>query len=309
MLVKAQIHPYMQITEPLLTGFSRTALRSSTTRTILGKRTITQHFHEEVAHLTAKVALLFKPLTDFLYSRPPKDGHPNRKIADQYQALHNIVSVAAYLSICIRLSPTIFFFSHASPNMPYDREDQSCVSMRAYNLSKRKVVVAYNKNKAAYETKKQKLQGAIDHLEAAGKSATSRVYRSARQKLDSHLRTRPPTLQSTYRALAKICIWPSITRYKPGTKEDDDAERPLEERDGFRAFEISKSGVACYYGFADRAQRAKTEISLVEFVKNKKAKFGKKEPLLHRRTLLAAVAAVTATAGIPYFIYGKGHSA
>lgn len=255
------------------------------------------------------MALLFKPLTDFLYSRPPRDGHPNCTITDQYQALHNIVSVAAYLSICVRLSPTIFFFSHVSPNTPYDREDQCYVNTRAYTLSKQTIVTAYNGGRAAHERKKQELEEVIVNLRAAGKSATSRACRSAQRKLDAHLLTRPQSLHSTHRALTKICIWPSITRYKPGTQADDDAARPLEDRDGFRAFEISKSGVTCYYGFADRLGRAKVGVRLVDFVAKKKIMYGKREPRLHKRTFLAAVAAVTATAGIPYLISGMGQGA
>lgn len=264
---------------------------------------ITKHFHTEVAQLTARVALLLKPLTFFLYSRPPVDGRPNRIIEDQYQALHNIIAIAAYLSICIRLSSTIFYFSSVTPNTPFDPEDQYSVETGAYIRSKEAVVNAYLSHRAAYQEKKEELEREIAKLDKGGKGATSRAGKKAQAKLIAHVRTQPHPPGQTHRALTKIGVWPSIRRFKPGTQEDDEDEVPLENRNGFRIFEVSKSAVVCYFGVENRAEGAGAGVRLATFVENKMKKHGTKEQGIGKGIILAAAAA--AIAGLPYLLYGR----
>src|SRR5258708_6985684 len=80
------------------TGFSRQALRSETVRTIIGRAPVTELFYHEVAQLTARVSLLFYPLTSYLYQLAPPQGSKIPQVVDLYQALHSLISNAAYLS-------------------------------------------------------------------------------------------------------------------------------------------------------------------------------------------------------------------
>lgn len=292
---------YFYIANFRLAGFERTALRSNTARTIIGQGAITKNFHKDVTNLTAKVALLLKPLTFFLYSRPPKDGAKNHRVQDQYQALHNIIALAAYLSLCIRLSPTIFYFSNVSPNTPYDEDQQHSVDARGYTKSKEAVVTAYRAAAAAYQQKRAELEREIAKLKAAGKSDTSRVFRKAQAKLDAHIAAQPDPPGQMHEALTKIGVWPNISRFKPGTQEDDETATPLASRRGCRIFEVSKSAVVCYYGPESRAKRAEGRVRLEDFVEQKVKRYGKKERGLGKGVVFATAAA--AAVGIPYLLY------
>ena len=284
-------------------GFARTALRSNAVRSLLEQGAITTNFHTETAVLTAKVALLLKPLTFFLYSRPPRDGGMNRKIEDQYQALHNIIAISAYLSICIRLSPTIFYFSSVTPNTRYEQDEHHSLDEECYTESREAVVKAYDAEVKVFADKKAELEKAVAKLKAASKNDTSRVYKKAKGKLNAHIETEPYPPDSTYELMTKIGVWPNISRYKPGTLEDDETGTPLEERRGFRIFDISKGAAVCYLGTEDRLKRAEQRVALEDFVKKKIKKYGKKDRGVGKGVVLAAVAAAAA-AGIPYLLYG-----
>jgi hypothetical protein len=248
------------------------------------------------------VALLLKPLTFFLYCRPPKDGAKNPRVEDQYQALHNIIALAAYLSLCIRLSPTIFYFSNVSPNTPYEQDEQHSVDAGGYTTSKQAVVTAYRAVAAAYQKKRAELEREIAKLKAAGNSDTSRGFRKALAKLNAHIAAQPDPPGQTHEALTKIGVWPNISRFKPGAPEDDDAKTPLESRLGFRILEVSKSAVVCYYGAESRAKRAEGRVRLEDFVERKMKRYGKEDAGFGKGVVFATAAA--AAAGIPYLLYG-----
>jgi hypothetical protein len=247
------------------------------------------------------VSLLLSPLTHFLYSRPPSDGGSNRTIEDQYQSLHNIIAVAAYLSICVRLSPTIIYFSHVTPNTPYDNNDHHSVDAVTYTTSKQAVVKAFKETERVFDEKEKELEGEIAKLKAAGKGE-SRACKKAQAQLDAHVEAEPDEPEETHQALTKIAVWPSICRYKPGTKEDDDAATPLENRLGCRIFDISRSGVVCYFGVQNRVKRFQERVALQDFVDAKVKLHGKKESGVGKGVALAAVAA--AAASLPYLLYG-----
>lgn len=242
-------------------------------------------------------------MTFFLYSRPTKDGGPNQKVEDQYQALHNIIAIAAYLSICIRLSPTIFYFSTVTPSTPYSEADHHSVDSDGWTRSRDAVLKAFGAKNEAYDKKKEALEGELAKLKAAGKSETSRVFKYAQAKLDAHVAAQPKPPSHTHAALTKVGAWPNISRFKPGTREDDDARVPLEKRKGFRIFEVCKSAVVCYYGLEQgRAKRAVKRVRLEDFAKEKVKRFGKRGSAVGKSVVIAAAAA--AVAGIPYFLYG-----
>jgi len=296
------------VANPPSPGFSRNAVRSHMVRTIVGKGPVTKYFHPEVAQLTAQVALLFNPLSDFLYRRPPTDGRANPQMADQYQALHNIISTAAYLSICIRLSPTIFYFTALAPNTPYDPADQHSLESLLYTHSKAAVLHSRTVALSLFQNRTSHLTTTLARLQTAGHRPTSRIYRRAQAALDSHLRTQPQPLSRTHRALVKIAIWPAIRRFKPGSSQDERLNIPLETRDGFRIFDVGKAAAVFYYGMENRREALKGRTSLEVLARMKKRRYGEREPGVGRGVVLfAAAAAAAAVAGIPAaLVYGEG---
>lgn len=84
-----------------------------------------------------------------------------------------------------------------------------------------------------------------------------------------------------YRSLTKIAVWPTITRYKPGSAMDDTTLMPdgplrQSEKDGMRIMQISRGAVVNYYGRIDSEKPKK--LSLRKWVKGKREKFGSKKP-------------------------------
>lgn len=247
------------------------------------------------------MALLLSPLTYFLYSRAPSDGGSNRTIEDQYQALHNIIAHAAYLSICIRLSPTIIYFSHVTPNTPFDRNDHKSLETWLYYNSKKAVVKEFTETRRLFNKKQTELENEIAGLNAAGKEA-SRAGQKALAQLDAHLLMEPHPPSETHRALAKIAVWPSICRFKPGSKKEDDDDKPLDDRRGFRIIDMIPSYAIFYYGLHDRVKRFEERVALQDFVDAKIKLHGQKESGVGKGVALAAVAA--AAAGLPYLLQG-----
>lgn len=265
---------------------------------------ITKNFHIEVAELTAQVSLLLQPLTFFLYSRPPKEGGANVELEAQYQELHNIIAIAAYLSICIRLSPTIFHFSNVSPNTPYNHAEQHSLDAEGYTRSKENAFRLYRLARDAHDKKSTELQDLLE--KATGAKNLNRAMKKIDQAFKEHDATPTPRdPQLSHTALTKIGVWPNISRFKPGHSDDDEANIPLEERRGCRIFEISKSAVVSYYGLANDAERAVWKVRLGEFVETKMETYAAKEEAeenaLAKRVMF--IASMAMTVAIPYYLY------
>jgi hypothetical protein len=229
-------------------------------RTIIGRNAVTENFYPSVATLTAQISLLLKPLTDYLYSVPPRLGAPLPKITDQYQALHNLVSTAAYLSLCIRLSPTIFSLNDISPGTPWDDTDHHSLEDGLYSESKEAVLANFTAKRTAWEERRLELNTELKALETTGKIET-RAGHTAHALLAAHLATEPKLSGWDYRPMAKIGVWPVITRYKPGGDEDDEkggCSKYLREKDGFRIWQIGKGAVVVYYGWDGKDAEGRT---------------------------------------------------
>ena len=264
----------------------RQQLRAQQVRTILGFGSITRNFHSEIAKLTAQITLLLQPLSEYLYALPPnanKDDpsntNPNPTIQEQYQVLHDIVSMAGYLSIAIRLSPTIFFFNSASPGDHWQDDDHISVDEEAYSASKafleEPYKAAFDIWKADYDVLQTQLKAAEPELRFMEQPKTEAGQALAvRMKAMRDDPTRPMPPGSTHRALVKIGILPNIRRFKPGGQMDDDANEPLHSRTGFRIREMHKAHVLCYFGDERIPERAKqwVSLSLHDFVKYNKAR-------------------------------------
>jgi len=267
-------------------GFSRTALRSATVRTIVGNAPTTERFHPEVARLTAQVMLLFKPLVDYMHAIPPPPGVVVPSIKHHYQALHNIIAQAAYLSICIRLSPTIFHTSHLSPGANYEDEEQHSMSPPIWAASKNAVLRVWKKKKAPYEEARRI---AVEAVELNKPLVTDHPVRiraeAALQAANRALHDlKGPT--QTHRAMVKIAVWPNVRRYSPGSGEEGG------EEDGFRILSLTYAGALYYYGEQGRAPAQKEK--LLEFVKEKQKRYGSGSAT---STALQYVAAGVAAAG------------
>lgn len=240
---------------------------------MIGRGPVTQFFYREVASLTAQIFLLLKPLTDYLYASTPEDVEVPR-VDDQYQALHDLVSNAAYLAICVRMSPTIFFWVNVMPGTYYDRNDHTFLDIDSYRLSKVSVLKDYESRVAAYNDIKKAKEAELKDLEEQGKK-DSKAWKKVQDSLEKIKAEAPKDPDREYRAMAKISTWPSIKRFKPGSKADEVRERttpwlktPLNMKNGCREFEVSKGAIVCYYGMMDKRKDIERK-ALVQFVREK----------------------------------------
>jgi hypothetical protein len=203
-------------------GFSRTELRASTVRTIIGPfNAVTPMFYSEVAKLTARIALLLKPLADYLYCRPTILGEESPSIESQYQAIHNLVSNATSLSLCVRLSRTIFHFVEILPGEYYSPDDQENIAMESWSIRKDEELRNFKARQEFWLKRKGEAEQEFKTLEEPGQAHT-RKGKKATDKLLKIRERQPKAPQQTHRAMTKIGVWPVITRYKPGSDKDDE---------------------------------------------------------------------------------------
>jgi len=116
-----------------------------------------------VAILTAQITLLLllRPLSDYLSVHPPLASTEVPTIATPYQALHDLVSNVAYISICIRLSDTIIFLNSIMLGTLFDFDEHREADLLAYKASK-----------AAVEAEIAAEVAARDGITLAGKKVT-----------------------------------------------------------------------------------------------------------------------------------------
>ena len=116
-----------------LDGFPRTEIRSKSVRACLRGEILTENFYEEVDQLAGQLAGMFRPINQLNHMGGLGIGQPT--IQRSYNWFQNLVSVAAYLSICIQYSPTIFSWDSAQPNDLWSmniREPVEDIKMRSY---------------------------------------------------------------------------------------------------------------------------------------------------------------------------------
>jgi hypothetical protein len=263
--------------------------------------------------LTAQISLMLHPLTEFLYSIPPPLDKPLPMAEDLYQSLHNLVSRAAHLSLCVRLSPTIIHLVDNLPGSVYEPSDAYSLNVESYAASRERIITRYNYARATWQASKDKAKSALESLVAVGPAEQAKAGRDldaakaneptsqphlinatgnklshlqckgveptdsrilAAQNELAYIETHPPTHpDQNYQALTKIAVWPVITRYKPGSAEDDRAvmdDGPLRqsEKDGMRIMQISKSALVNYYGRTDQSDR-KSKVRLTSWISHK----------------------------------------
>ncbi|KAH7319496.1 hypothetical protein BKA65DRAFT_569898 [Rhexocercosporidium sp. MPI-PUGE-AT-0058] len=240
-------------------GFQREELRAKQASTILGSASVTETFYPSVAKLTAQIALLLSPLTTYLYSLPPPSGTPAPSIHSLYQSLHNLVSQAAYLSLCVKLTPSIIQIHDLRPGDKWHPDDMHCLDTEGFVDSKRTIGNDWKQERHNMKVFTEKAYGRMKELapplREGREGRGTRRYRRARkvwEDMQGRLAEKngaPPTY--THRALIKIAVWPVIRRYTPGSVEEGkggEAGKPLREKDGFCIFLVGKGAVCAYYG-------------------------------------------------------------
>lgn len=93
-------------------GFQRTHLRAETNRVYL-KATggVPPLFWKRVDKVTAQISAILSPLYSIIGEEAPSQS--------SYQALHNIVALAGWINVAIRLSPKITAFEWVQPGEAY----------------------------------------------------------------------------------------------------------------------------------------------------------------------------------------------
>ncbi|ESZ98077.1 hypothetical protein SBOR_1533 [Sclerotinia borealis F-4128] len=262
-------------------GYARQALRSRSIRTLLGGASVTPNFHSDCTTLTAQMILLLGPLFNYLTILPARPNTITPAPAAFYQGLHNIVSSAAYLSICVRISPTIIHIAHLVPGTPYSTDEDTSILQSSWTLSKTIVQHDWNTRHALMEVERANAEGYKLGYETigrqnsrAGRQAT-RNFEAIEQQFAAH---KPPGY--THRASVKIAVWPVIRRYWAGNG------KPGGEMDGQSVYVVTNAGAVFYYKETD-----KEVTSLFDFVAQKKrvynVKFRRARDLLSVLALLS----------------------
>ncbi|KAH6702961.1 hypothetical protein BKA61DRAFT_418565, partial [Leptodontidium sp. MPI-SDFR-AT-0119] len=215
-------------------GFQREELRAKQASTILGFASVTAYFYPSVAKLTAQIALMLSPLTTYLYTLPPPPSTPAPLIQDLYQSLHNLVSQAAYLSLCVKLTPSIIQIHNLRPGDRWHPDDMHCLDTEGFVDSKRTVCDDWRQERHNIrvwtEKKRSEMEGLKPPVSAGGGvqgngGKETRAYRRAKGAWEEMNRmlveknASPPSY--THHALIKIAVWPVIRRYTPGSAEED----------------------------------------------------------------------------------------
>lgn len=253
--------------------------------------------------------LLLEPLTSYLYRLEPSDGKTIPDPANQYQSLHNLISSAAYLSLAVRMSSTIFFWVDVSPGTFYDQDDQTSLDNISYTRSKHAVINAYTAARSQWVAEKQEIDDLVADLESRGQITTRKGTKAKQRR--AAIQTQAPRQPSyEYRAMAKIGVWPSIKRFKPGSAEDEKRENdnpgekiPLYMKNGSREYEISKGAVLCYYGKVERKDDGR--VGLEEFVEQKQREWDPTVRALEVAPTIATIVGASAL-GILALAYKTG---
>lgn len=207
--------------------------------------------------------LLFAPLFNYLTLLPVRFNTDIPRPTALHQSLHNIISSAAYLSLCVRISPTIIHLSHLLPGTSYSPEEHTSIMQASWTFSKTLVQEKWTKDHALLETERAEAEGyrlgyerahRLDSI--AGRLAIQKLE-TAQNRLAMH---RPPFY--THRASVKISVWPNTRRYWAGSG------KPGGDMDGQSIFSLTNAGAIFYFKETDRPIEP-----LFDFVARKKKTF------------------------------------
>lgn len=278
-------------------GYSRQELRCKSIRTLMGGASLTPNFHKDCTNLTAQVLLLLMPLFNYLTLLPARPETVVPKATALYQSLHNILSSAAYLSICIRISPTIMHTVSLIPGTAYKPEEHTSIFQNSWTLSKTIVQNNWQRDGEELEAERARAEGyvlgyknaGVGRIESNAGLRALRRLQDVQKKLADH---KPPGY--THQASVKIAIWPITKRYWAGNS------KPGGDMDGQSVFDVTTAGAIFYYKEKDRPVEP-----LLEFVAQKKKKLGRR----YRRAkdLLAVLGLLSLGAlAVLLYVFGGG---
>ncbi|CAG8955719.1 hypothetical protein HYFRA_00010985 [Hymenoscyphus fraxineus] len=184
-----------------------------------------------------------------------------------YQGLHDIISDAAYLSLCIRLSPTIFWWEETRPGTLFTAEEHTNVDAVNWQESKNAQLTLHVKDITSWRTRKEKALSAVRKKLAEGKIYSHNGFSKVEQ-LENIKALRPAFATDAFRAKVKIAVWPAIKRFKEGHWKEEGTSLPAWEKRGMREIPMSTSLVLCYYGRVQHVGEIKpyTPVSLAEYM-------------------------------------------
>lgn len=243
-------------------GYSRQQLRSKSIRTLLGGASVTPNFHKDCMTLTAQIILLLGPLFDYLCLLPAPPNTAIPQSTTLYQSLHNIISSAAYISLCTRISPTIMHITSLVPGGFYDPEEHTSILQPSWTLSKNIIQTTWTRDHELMEAERAQAEGYTMGYENAGPARQQskagmlalQRFLEAQKKLAEH---KPPGY--THQASVKIAVWPFTRRYWAGNS------KPGGDMDGQSVFNVTGAGAVFYYKELDKPVE-----SLFDFVAQKK---------------------------------------
>lgn len=279
-------------------GYSRQELRCKSIRTLMGGASLTPNFHKDCTNLTAQVLLLLMPLFNYLTLLPARPETVVPKATALYQSLHNILSSAAYLSICIRISPTIMHTVSLIPGTAYKPEEHTSIFQNSWTLSKTIVQNNWQRDGEELEAERARAEGyvlgyknaGVGRIESNAGLRALRRLQDVQKKLADH---KPPGY--THQASVKIAIWPITKRYWAGNS------KPGGDMDGQSVFDVTTAGAIFYYKEKDRPVEP-----LLEFVAQKKKKLGRR---YRRAKDLLAVLGLLSLGALAVLLYVFGGAA
>ncbi|RYP26936.1 hypothetical protein DL767_007858 [Monosporascus sp. MG133] len=231
-------------------GYRRKARRSETAKMALKGLFVPSGFWGDVDDLAWRTALIFEPLINLLDIYREQTEEHQTNLSHFYQELHMIISIAAYMQVCMAISPSVFHVLSATPGarMDYPIEQQADVAL--YRESKSVNERLYSAWEDAANKTQQNLRvppADFDKLNALYPipPATAQDHEQERHMARHHL------LRG---AKIMLAVFPMIKRYRPenrGIKPNPDKPRTddnWEEVEGQRIADIFRCTVVYYQG-------------------------------------------------------------
>lgn len=222
---------------------------------------VTKYFHRDVQDLAFRLFDLFEPVSAYLQTHV--DENPDQKLSlpersDRFTDIYNMVSCAAWLSICVRLHPEPIIIQLADHGDVFDSDIHECVNYDEYCERKAKVL-EYRFNESGKQlgeiarSEEQALRAVEEEYDRRLTQMEEQTTQTAAQR-ELYIQThkwkfyewngenlKDNEFFKERESLIKTAVWPSINIYKPG-----DGKRGG-EHNGLRIYTIQKSQVACHW--------------------------------------------------------------
>lgn len=204
---------------PTETGYRRKARRSETAKMALRGMFVPSEFWGEVDKLTWRACLIFEPLINLLDLYRAQTNDHQTDLRHFHQELHMIFQLAAFMQVCMAVSPSVFHHLSATPGARMD-----------YPIEQQAEVALYRDSKEVNETLDAQWEEAQDML-AKGQTVSAADVKKfndmypmplpggtggstlTKAQYDQAIRTgRHHRLRG---ARIKLAVFPMLKRYKP----------------------------------------------------------------------------------------------